>query len=480
MNPKALHTSDVAWPARVAAALVLLAGAAGAGVTLWFHYPGHVSTDASMQLWEAWRGESVTWNPPAMSAMLRWLGAGPDAAGRMMTLNAVITYAALAGAGAWLIVRHRDHRAAVTWARALLVVLVLANPVLFLYLGIVWKDVLFSTLIVGGTALGLVACAEHGRSKWILALCSAALLGVSVEVRQQGIIMAPVLAAIPVIAVAFGRSGRLLDRMAAAVVPAAVFLFVMLLVQGAVARTIHTPPEYGSAVGFNGLMQYDTAGMIAMSRTPSARLPVPMTEELRAEIRAVYTPDRGDYMWTSAAVTTWLSEPGYDGVRQRWRTLVVNEPEAYVRHKFGAFRSILNVDGVMDCLPVHVGIDGPHENLRAIGMEPGLDRYDQSLYYFAKSIFRWPVYRHWVYAVALLAAGVVTFAFLRRSRLKAGIIVAGVATGLLYLSFLPTSIACDFRYLFAAACMVSLIWISLVCSLWAKPASAPRSDDATT
>jgi hypothetical protein len=466
------------WSHRAAAWFVLLAGAVGAGLTLWFHFPGHVSTDASMQLWEAWLGESVTWNPPAMSAMLRWLGGGPEAAGRMMTLNAVLTYGALAGTGAWLLARNRGSHQVLPWIRALLVVLVLANPVLFLYLGIVWKDVLFSTLVVAGTALGLAACATQGRGRWTMAVLSAAVLAVSVGVRQQGIFMAPVLVAIPVIAVAGMRGMDLRTRVWSALVPVAVFVAMSLLIPAAVARTIHTPPEYGSKVGFQGLMQYDTAGMVALSRTPTAALPVPVSEELRADVRRVYSPDRSDFMWTSDAVTRWLSEPGYEGVRQRWRTLVANEPAAYVRHKFGAFRSILNLDGVMACLPVHVGVDGPHENLRAIGFEPGLDRYDQSLYYFAKSIFRWPVYRHWVYVVALLAAGVATLAFMRRSRLKAGIIVAGVATALLYLSFLPTSIACDFRYLFAATCMVSLIWICLVCSLWTRSASSPAPESA--
>lgn len=477
MNPGGANGAARDWPGRIAAAIVLLAGAIGAGLTLWFHFPGHVSTDASMQLWEAWLGESVTWNPPTMSAMLRWLGGGPEAAGRMMAANTVLTFGSLAGTGALLLWRNREADFFLPWFRALLVALVLANPVLFLYLGIVWKDVLFSSLVVTGTALGLAACATQGRrARWTMAVLSAAVLAISVGVRQQGIFMAPVLLAIPVIAVAGVHGLQLRARLGHALVPIAVFLAMSLLVPAAVARTIHTPPEYGSKVGFQGLMQYDTAGMIALSRTPTHSLPVPVSEELRADIRRVYSPDRGDFMWTSEAVTRWLSEPGYEGVRRRWRSLVANEPGAYVRHKVGAFRSILNVDGVMDCLPVHVGVDGPRDNLRSIGFEPGLDRYDQSLYYFAKSIFRWPLYRHWVYLVALFAAGGAAIAFMRRSRLKAGIIVAGVATGLLYLSFLPTSIACDFRYLFAATCMVSLIWICLVCSLRTRSALPAQAE----
>lgn len=421
--------------------------------------------DASMQLWEAWLGESVTWNPPAMSAMLRWLGRGPEAAGRMMVLNACLTYAALAGTGARLLMRDEHASPAMRWTKTALILLILANPILFIYVGIVWKDVLFSSLIVSGTALGLVACVERGRATWALALGSAALLAIAMDVRQQGIFMSPVLLAIPVVAVSWGRAGTLRTRWAQAAVPVAVFLATLWIVQTAVGHTIHTPAEYGSQVGFRGLMQYDSAGMVAVAKTSTDALPVPMTEQLRAQIREVYSADRGDFLWRSPAVTEWLSKPGYAGVSQRWKTLVVNEPGAYVRHKLAAFRSIMNLDGVKACLPVHVGVDGNHEYLRRIGFEPGLDRYDQSLYYFAQSIFRWPVYRHWVYAVALLVAGIAALIFLPATRLKVGLVVAGIATGLLYLSFLPTSIACDFRYLFAAICMVSLIWIVLVASL---------------
>ena len=447
-----------------AAAAVVLVAAACAVAAAWVHFPGHVSMDSSMQLWEAWLGESVTWNPPSMSAMLRWLGPGAEGAGRMMALNTVATYLALAGTGAVMLLVRAGASRKWGWIAAGLVALVVLNPILFLYVGIVWKDVLFSTLMLAGAALGLVACILEGRGKWVAALASVVVLAFGMKVRQQGIFVAPTLALVPVIAVAWGASGRSTAARNAALV-LLVFVASAWSASRMVAATIHTPPQFGNQVGLQGVMQYDTSGIVAFSTTPTDAFPIPMNDRLRAEVQRVYSVDRGDFQWTSPAVTQWLSAPGYAGVKQRWRTLVANEPGAYLAHKLGAFRSLMNVDGVKACLPIHVGMVGHDENLRQIGIEPGLDRHDQRIYGWSQRIIRWPLYRHWVYAVALLVAGVVVMAGLRRSRLKWGLVAVGVATALLYASYLPTSIACDFRYLFPAICLVSLVWIVLVVEL---------------
>lgn len=455
-----------------AACLVLLAVACAA-VAAWVHFPGHVSMDSSMQLWEAWLGESVTWNPPMSSAMLRWLGPGPDGAGRMMAFNAFGTYVALAGAAAAMLLVRAGRSRKWGWGASAVVALVLLNPILFLYVGILWKDVLFSTMMLLGASLGLVACIMQGRWKWAPALASVVILGVGLHVRQQGIFVAPTLALASVVAVAWGPRPRV-EMTRNAVIILMVFVAAWWLSSRLMAATIHTPPQYGNQVGLQGVMQYDTVGTVAFSKTPSDAFPIPMNDRLRAEILRVYSVDRGDFQWSSPAVTQWLSAPGYEGVKQRWLTLVREEPKAYLSHKFGAFGSLMNIEGVKACLPIHIGIVGHDEYLRQIGFEPGLDRYDQRIYGWSQLIIRWPIYRHWTYALALLVAGVVVLTALRPSRLKWGLVAVGVATALLYASYLPTSIACDFRYLFSAICLVSLIWIVVLLELTGPGARRPR------
>ena len=440
---------------RGCALLVWAACAALAAFAVWVHFPGHVSMDSSMQLYEASLGRSVTWNPPTMTAVLRWLGQGPDAVWRLMAINVVVTYASLAAAGVALL-RDLPHW---PWLRAAAIGLILANPVILMFVGVVWKDILFSALITAGAAAGLIACALNGARSFALALLSAGLLAFAMGVRQQGIFMAPVLLLVPMLAVGW-RGG--LTRAACAMRAAAIvasFLLVSLGIEWGVTRTIQTDPELGSQVGFRGLMQYDIAGMTALSKTPTSEFPLPMTERVRAEVRRVYSPYRGDFLWDSPTVTQWLSLPGYAGIRRDWKAMVQAEPEAYLRHRWQVFRAILNVDGVRSCLPVHVGIDGARDLLQQIGFVTGLDRHDRAIYAFANRIMHWPIYRHWVYLLALLlVTGLLAISKLE-GRMKCASLLVATATGLLYASYLPTSIACDFRYLFPATCLVSLLWI---------------------
>lgn len=67
------------WPvvsANTAALAVTLVACALACLGLALHAPGHVSMDSSVQLYEAFTGQSISFNPPFMSALLRWLGGG--------------------------------------------------------------------------------------------------------------------------------------------------------------------------------------------------------------------------------------------------------------------------------------------------------------------------------------------------------------------------------------------------------------------
>lgn len=467
-------TGSMRTGGRAAAFALLLTAAALSALALWVHFPGHVSMDSSMQLYEASLGRSITWNPPYMTAILRWLGTGPDAAGRMLTLNVILTYGALAGAGA-LLLATRGAASGRSALRVLVIMGILLNPILLLFLGVVWKDVLFSTLVTGGTAAGLVACGLAGWRAAALAATSAIVLAFAMKVRQQGIFMAPVLLAVPILAITLDRGLQRRHALARAGALALCFALASLLASLLVARTIETDPSLGNQVGFRGLMQYDVAGMTAHSDTPTDRFAIPMSDALRAEVQRVYSADRGDFLWYSPTVTQWLSLAGYEGIRDQWWAFVRAEPDSYLRHRWAVFRSILNADGVKACLPIHVGIDGNHEYLREIGFEPGLDRHDQAIYYFSQKIIRWPLYRHWVYLAAFVVLSVLLVASPMQRRVKWAALAAAFATALLYASYFPTSIACDFRYLFPATCMVSLLWIVYIARVEGRPRWPRRS-----
>ena len=56
-------------------ALLLASGAVA------LHWPGHVSMDTSIQLYEASIGKSAGWQPPFTAALMKWLGGGEAATG---------------------------------------------------------------------------------------------------------------------------------------------------------------------------------------------------------------------------------------------------------------------------------------------------------------------------------------------------------------------------------------------------------------
>ncbi|HEY4560967.1 MAG TPA: hypothetical protein VIG54_09545, partial [Lysobacter sp.] len=410
-----------------------------------------------------------TWNPPHTSALLRWLGVGPSGVGRLMVLDAVLTYLALALAAAAAF-RAGNARSRGTPLRVLAVALVLLNPVIAVYVGIIWKDVVFATAMNVAVALGLVACVAGPRASFAWALASTVLLAFGMKVRQQGLFMAPVLVLLPMVAVVLGRGVPRLRALGRVAAIAVVFVVALGAFGVLVARTVTQDDKLGNQVGFNGLMQYDIAGMVALSDTPTDRLPIPMSDELRAQVRSVYSPDRGDFLWYSPSVTNWLHTPGYAGVRRMWWTMVRAEPGTYLQHRIAVFRSILDVDGVKACLPLHVGIDGDNERLRRLGFAPGLDRNDQLIYNKMQRVIYWPIYRHFFYAAALVIVALLLVATPMHRRLRIGALVVVVATALLYASYLPTSIACDFRYLYPATCLVSMLWIVWIAAARGRPA----------
>ena len=118
--------------------------------------------------------------------------------------------------------------------------------------------------------------------------------------------------------------------------------------------------------------------------------------------------------------------------------------------------------GIEKCLPVHIGVDGNNEYLKAVGITPTRDSRDMLVYTLASKFFQWPVYRHWFYALGLLAAVAVLALVTLPPRFKAMAWVLAAASGLFYLSYLPTAISCDFRYLYSGVCLVTLLWLVVI------------------
>jgi len=69
-----------------------------------------------------------------------------------------------------------------------------------------------------------------------------------------------------------------------------------------------------------------------------------------------------------------------------------------------------------------------------------------------------------------------TVALRRRGRSRAALLVVGASVMLFYASFVPTAIACDFRYLFPAIPLLTLLATALLLG-WSE---ATESSEALT
>lgn len=427
------------------------------------HGAGHVSMDSSAQLYEALTGRSVSWSPPFMSAVLRWLGGGLQATTSFVIACSLLTYGgfALALSGAGRVSRERVAGRRILGA---LLVLVLAlNPLVFLHVGIVWKDVLFATSFAFGAGLLLLATGSSSRVWYVVA--AVALLP-AVLARQQGLVMIPPL----LLACALGAAGVFegpRDRRAALRTLAWLACFALGTVAlNAASRTaIQGSGDKSTSTGFASIQLYDITGMIATGGDVGVAMPPALrSQEFREAVMRSYSDDRIDHVMAEEAVARTLKTLPHDSIRRLWFSFVRENPRRYVDMKARQLAWLFGLRRLDHCLPIHLGVEGNTEYLAAAGVPRGTDAADRELYQWSLKARTLVAYRHWFYAVLLVGAAL--WLCVRRRQYSVaeqvglGSIVAGVA--LFYASFSVTVLACDFRYLYPGLVGVSVLLIFLL------------------
>jgi hypothetical protein len=430
-------------------------------VAIALHSPGQISMDTSVQLYEAHIGESINWHPPFMSALMKWMGGGELATAFIVLICSSLTYLSL-GCVAGSILRNRTilgYPQIEAW-RIVLCALLLLNPVLFIYVGIVWKDVLFASVMTAAIALSFAAAFMPSRRAMALGLVAVVLLTISMQVRQQGIFMAPLLLILPIIAIIGSRNLSIKRQALIAAGVIGVFLVSLSITQFLVDQSIIKSGDRSRSVGYKSIMNFDIAGTIFVAHTQTEDLPVKITDAQRAALDLVYTGRRIDDLSSDPLELNVLTDKQ---LKQVWLSLILNEPKAYFKHKFRAFSELLNLNGLEGHAPLHVGVDGNSDYLRAVSISENIDSRDNFIYRLASLFFGWPIYRHYFYLVSLLGCILaITKIVHLPARLKSMCLVLSLITGLFYLSFLPTMISSDFRFLFSGITLCTILWIVIL------------------
>jgi len=436
------------------------------------HAPGHTSVDSTIQLHEAISGRITSWAPPFMSALLYWLGLGSIATSLFVALNAAATYGAMrlaigAAPGAWPAWR---------WVLGLAVV---ANPVVFAYVGIVWKDVLLASLCALSLGLCVGAWRGAGALRAVLAALALAVLLPIPLVRQQGWAMLPVFAISPVFLIVEAgwrtRRARWLAGLLAVLAIPVGYLAVRAAVEASFERnadgSIHAAVGDDVSVGTRLIKLYDLAGIEArVGEGPFARDGA-SAAQLAALDRA-YTPTRIDTLG-GPVIDPMLAPLHGDGERldRMWRDAIGAHPGAYAAHRWDAFAWLVGFNGPDGCLPVHVGVDGIPDYLAESGLKAEMDARDHRLFHVLRTWIATPLWRHWFYVAIGLVLAVAIWRRGRSARWALLPWVAGLAA--FTAGFLPTSIACDFRYLYTLVPCAGVLALALL-----RPA-VDRSDVPT-
>ena len=424
-------------PRIVAAAILGLGGLA----TCVVNFPGSLSYDSYVQLLEGREGSYSNWHPAIMSWMLGIADALRPGAAYFALFDTVLAFAALVSL-LWLTRR-------VSWLAVAGAAIIVCLPQLFLYQGIVWKDVLFADATLAG-----FVCLAHGAVRWRdksvrLALIGGALLFIVLATltRQNGAIVLLCAAATTGLVAAHAEK-----RWRPGIAYGAAFLAA-----GAVAVFAVNAPlqlradgEQSTTYQFKLLQLYDTVGLVKAH----ADLPLTVLDEkspalaksIRGDGVRLFSPQRNDTLAASVPLEKALEATPAPVLTRQWLDLVRRDPVAYLSLRTELFRWVFAAPDGGQCHPYHVGQDGDAATIEALGMKPRYDRRDAVLDRTAKAFVGTPVLAHPTFALAALMALVL---MLRRRR-PADLAMAGllVAALLFALSFFVISIACDYRYLY--------------------------------
>ena len=438
-------------PANPAKPVTLAVLALGFAATLRGSLPGYLTYDSVMQLADGRAGRYHLWHPPVMA----WLLGLADSAHRGTSLfvagEIMVLFAALAAVVA---IRPR-----VSWLAVPMAVLFAASPLLVVYQGEVWKDVLFADAVVGGFLLLSVSARVEGLARGALVLAALALLTLAALTRQNGAV-ALLAAAAALVVMALRRDGR--RMLVPAIAGAAVALFATLAVAVAAqawftAREAQDDPALSEEV--RTIQLYDIVGALSHDPTVELKSFGAQAATVRGAL-AAYTPTRVDTIADLPEIDAVTTQP--HPIPEVWRDVVLHHTRAYLAHRADVFTWLFATPKLALCLPTAVGVDGPPDLLRALKLAPRFDAHDAAMGAYAARFYATPVFSHLAYA---LLAVVLAFIALR-SRDPAdtpiGFMLLGV--GAFAASFALIGLACDHRYLYALDLSAMAAALHLACS----------------
>ena len=420
-----------------------------------FHSPGQMSVDSIMALYEGAKGAAVGWGPTYMASAIVWLGGGTDGTSLLVGITCLLTY----GCFAALLTRPSVETVPM-WQVVLAFVLSL-NPLFMFYVGIIWKDVMLATASMVAATLLLLAINRHGFRRYALVGCSIIMSGMLVSIRQQGILIAvPFTLVGACLVIRELKRGKLTHAVVFVACVGLVVAFSVIF-YALSAITVKPPVRGPVSVGIYTIQAYDIAGMIADAKPGDPSEWSGASQAVQSDIKEHYSSERIDTIWHLEQVRDYLNSFSAERYMSVWLHGIEHDPWAYLKSRTNAFASLLGVRDIKGCVPAYWGVYGLPEQVSALGLRNEMDARARVIGHTAQDLYGTPVFRNWFYALLLLAGTILAvFRTSGDARIAAGGSI--VAAWLYWLSFLPTTIACDFRYLYPVAGLATVLCVFLL------------------
>ena len=399
-----------------------------------------MSVDSVISLAEGRSGFRITWGPPMYSSILGFFDHLQTGTGLYLCASIGVLFAAWAAMPAL--------RPRLWWSGPLFLALAVATPQVLVYQAIVWKDVLFANLTIAAFVSLAVAGRTWGSLPARLAafLLACVLLAFACLVRQNGFIA---VAAAAVVMLWLGaRSGGVRGALGWGL--AGLVLPLALMAGLDRVTPVKDAPGQQQDKGVRLVQQYDLAA--ALAENPA--LPMPQLDRanpaemkvFRREARKVYSPVRSDTLSESQALGQVIWNLDGDAVSRQWIDLIVHDPVAYGQRRLAIFEWVFETPVIDKCLPVHLGVAGPPDQMAYLHLKTQFDNDDRRLYNYVSWYLDTPAMSHVTYAIVALVAAL--FLLIRRD--PGDIAIAGLMGAALAFagSFFVISLACDYRYLY--------------------------------
>ena len=307
--------------------LLTAATAAGFASAVYTLYPGVMTGDAGFVYADIAKGAFGDWQSPVMTVLWSLIDPIAPGSGSMMLLTVALYWLAFGLLA--MEVGRRSPRL------ALLLPLLALSPPAIIFVGVIWRDILFAAAWLLAAAV-VFASVGHGRKP----LAFAQALGL--PLLAFGVLLRPnALAAAPFLAVyVLWPSGFLWRRTAAFVLPAALVLFG--LVQVVYYDLLGAARQHPG----HSIMVFDLGGISHFSKEnvfPGAWT----TDDSKLVTESCYHPTAWDIYWTLEPCRFVMDKLGREGLFgssalvDAWLHGIANHPPAYLKHRVAFMTTFL-------------------------------------------------------------------------------------------------------------------------------------------